>query len=54
MEDEEETEAEVTDLDSNETEDTDEETAYSASEKCEETDKDSSSEEKLAGKSTVG
>ena len=49
-------EAEATDLDSNEVEETNEEITDSASDKSEETDKesaDSSSEEKIAGKSTV-
>ena len=56
MEDEGETDAEATDLDSDKTEKTDEETADSATDKSEETDKgtaDSRSEERIAGKSTV-
>ena len=56
MEDEEEIDAEASDLDSDKTEETDEETADSASDKGEETDKeiaDSNTEERVASKSTV-
>ena len=52
MEDEEEIDAEATDLDSDNTDETDEETADSASDRSEETDKetaDSNTEERVAG-----